>query len=110
MSVRALLLLALAIGFEVTATLALKASAGGARAATLALVVPGYALAFWLLGQSLRALPVGIAYALWAGLGTAGVAVLGWLLFGEALRAPALLGIAFVVAGAGLLSVHVGSH
>jgi small multidrug resistance pump len=72
-------------------------------------VVAGYALAFWLLGQSLRALPVGIAYALWAGLGTAGVAVLGWLLFGEALRAPALLGIALVVTGAGLLSVHAAA-
>ena len=56
-----------AIVAEVVATSALKASEGFTRWGPTALVVVGYALAFWLLSLTLRAIPVGIAYATWSG-------------------------------------------
>ena len=88
-----------AIVAEVVATSALKASEGFTRWGPTALVVVGYALAFWLLSLTLRAIPVGIAYATWSGLGVVLIALAGWWLYGQALDAWALLGMALIVAG-----------
>ena len=88
-----------AIVAEVVATSALKASEGFTRWGPTALVVVGYALAFWLLSLTLRAIPVGIAYATWSGLGVVLIALAGWWLYGQRLDAPALAGMALIVAG-----------
>ena len=92
-------LLVLAIGAEVVGTLSLKASDGFSRLWPSVAVVVGYGLAFTLLAFALKTLDVGPAYALWAGLGTVGAAVGGWLIFSERLSVLTLAGIAIVVIG-----------
>ena len=88
-----------AIVAEVVATSALKASEGFTRWGPTALVVVGYALAFWLLSLTLRAIPVGIAYATWSGLGIVLVAGVGWIAFGQKLDGWAALGMCLIIAG-----------
>lgn len=91
--------LGFAILAEVLATSALKAADGFTRPLPSLLVVVGYGTAFYLLSLTLRVIPVGIAYAIWSGVGTALIALLGWVLFGQALDGAALLGLALIVAG-----------
>jgi len=91
--------LGFAILAEVLATSALKAAAGFTRPLPSLVVVVGYGTAFYLLSLTLRAIPVGIAYAIWSGVGTALIALLGWVLFGQTLDGAALLGLALIVAG-----------
>lgn len=91
--------LGFAILAEVLATSALKAADGFTRPLPSLVVVAGYGTAFYLLSLTLRAIPVGIAYAIWSGVGTALIALLGWILFGQALDGAALLGLALIVAG-----------
>lgn len=106
-SVATWLLLAAAIGSEVTASLSLKAALG--NPAWYVLVVAGYGAAFTFLAAVLRrGLPVGVAYGVWAALGVTLTALLAALVFGEALSPLVLSGIALVVAG--VLCVEVGSH
>lgn len=102
-------LLGVAITAEVTGTLALKASDGLSRPWAAALVAVGYMAAFAFLGLALRTVPVGVAYAIWSGLGTVGAAVGGRVVFGEQLRPPAIAGIAVVVVGVAMItSAEVG--
>lgn len=91
--------LTLAIAAEVTATSALKASEGFSHWQPSLIVVLGYGIAFYLLSLTLRSIPVGVAYAIWSGLGTALIALAGWWLYGQRLDAAALIGIALIVAG-----------
>ena len=93
------LLLLGAIVAEVIATSALKASDGFTRPGPTALVAAGYGLAFWLLSLTLRSIPIGIAYAVWSGLGMVLIALAGWWLYGQRLDAAALTGMALIVAG-----------
>lgn len=101
-------LLGLAIASEIVATSALKASDGMTRLGPGLLVVAGYALAFYLLALTLRTMPVGFVYAVWAGLGVVGVALVGAVLFGEAINATKIVGIACVVVGVVLLKTGSG--
>ena len=86
-------LLVAAIGAEVVATSALKASDGFSRLWPSVLVVVGYGLAFYLLALTLRSIPVGVAYAIWSGVGVVAIALIGWLVFGQKLDAPAVIGM-----------------
>ncbi|WP_181244415.1 DMT family transporter [Halomonas salina] len=95
----AYLYLALAIVAEVVATSSLKASQEFTRLWPSVIVVVGYVLAFYLLTLALRTLPVGIAYAFWAGLGIVLVTLIGILVYGERLDAPAALGLAMIIGG-----------
>ncbi len=88
-----------AVVAEVIATGALKASEGFSKLVPSLVVVAGYAVAFYLLSLTLRSIPVGIAYAVWSGLGVVLIALVGWLVFGQRLDAPALAGMALIVAG-----------
>ncbi|MCG8519690.1 MAG: SMR family transporter [Pseudomonadales bacterium] len=92
-------LLVAAIGAEVVATSALKASDGFSRLWPSVLVVVGYGLAFYLLALTLRSIPVGVAYAIWSGVGVVAIALIGWLVFGQKLDAPAVIGMGLIVAG-----------
>jgi multidrug transporter EmrE-like cation transporter len=97
--------LGLAIVSEVIATSALKASDGMSRLGPAAIVVVGYGIAFYLLAQSLKSLPVGFVYAIWAGLGIIGVALIGAALFGETFTTVKVAGIAMIVAGVALVQL-----
>ncbi|MDR5884378.1 multidrug efflux SMR transporter [Vreelandella janggokensis] len=97
--------LVLAIIAEVIATSALKASMGFTRPLPSLLVVGGYGMAFYLLSLVLRSLPVGITYAIWAGLGIVLVTLVGIVVFGEKPDVPAVVGIGLIVAGVVTLQV-----
>lgn len=102
---QAWLYLAIAIVSEVIATSALKAADGFSRLAPSLVVVAGYAIAFWCLSLTLRTIPVGVAYAIWSGVGIALIALIGWALFGQSLDAAALVGLALIVAGVVVLQL-----
>ena len=91
--------LALAILSEPVATTALKASAGFTRPLPAVAVVLGYGVAFYCLSLTLRAIPLGVAYAVWSGVGIVLITAAGWLLYGQKLDAAALAGIGLIVAG-----------
>lgn len=93
------LYLAIAIFAEVIGTTALKASDGLTRFKPSVIVVIGYALAFYFLALSLRSLSVGVAYAIWAGIGMALIALAGWLVYGEQVDAWGAVGILLIIAG-----------
>ena len=93
------LYLGVAILFETIGTTALKASDGMTRLGPAVIVVGAYILSFWLLSLVLRVIPVGVAYAIWAGLGICLIAGIGWVLFGQRLDMPALIGISLIIAG-----------
>ena len=93
------LLLMIAILAEVVATSALKASNGFSHPLASIVVVLGYALAFYCLAFVLRTIPVGVAYALWSGIGIALITSIGWVIFRQPLDAAALAGIGLIVAG-----------
>ena len=106
------LLLLLAIIAEVIATSALKASGNFTRLAPSLLVVAGYGTAFFCLSLTLKTPPLGVAYAIWSGVGTVLVAVVGWLLYRQQLDLPAVLGIGLIVAGTVVLNLFskVSTH
>lgn len=102
----AFLILLAAILFEVVGTSALKASNGFTRPGPSVLVVLGYGAAFYLLALSLRQIPLGIAYAIWSGVGTAGAVLIGVLVWREVLDLPRILGIGLIVAGVIILNLY----
>jgi len=93
------LLLTAAIISEVVGTIALRASDGFSRLGPSVVMVAGYALSFWLLALVLRELSVGFVYAVWAGAGTALIAAIGMLAFGEPVTALRLGSLVLVIAG-----------
>ncbi|ADJ29291.1 DMT family transporter [Nitrosococcus watsonii] len=97
--------LSLAILAEVIATSSLKAAAGFTRPGPSLAVILGYGAAFYFLSLTLRTLPVGVAYAVWSGVGVALITLIAWLFYGQSLDAPALLGLALIMAGVVVLNV-----
>lgn len=93
------LMLAVAILFEIAGTTGLKLAGGLARPGWLAAAIALYAVAFVALAQALEAIPVGVAYAIWSGIGTAAIAAIGVVHFGEAMTAPKLLFIGLILVG-----------
>jgi small multidrug resistance pump len=104
------LFLAIAIVSEVVATSSLKVASGDKPPVwALALVVVGYLLAFAMLRQTLAAgVPLGTAYAIWAGIGVVAVAVVGWRAFDEALAWPQVVGMGLVAVGVALIELGHG--
>lgn len=94
-----------AVVAEVIATSALKVSDGFTRAMPSAIVVLGYAVAFYFLALTLRTIPVGVAYAVWSGVGIVLISLVGWLGFGQKLDGAAYAGIALIAAGVLVLNV-----
>ena len=94
-----------AILTETVGTVALKASAGFTKPVPIIAVVLGYSASFYLLGLALNTIPVGIAYAIWSGVGIMSIAALGYFLFGEQLDAAALIGIALIITGIFVMQV-----
>lgn len=106
------LFLSIAIAAEVVATSSLKASAGFTKLWPSLLVVLGYAIAFYFLSLTLKAIPVGTAYAIWSGLSIVLISLAGWLIYGQKLDAASMIGMAFIVAGVVVIHVFskVGVH
>jgi small multidrug resistance pump len=92
-------LLAIAIASEVAATISLRSSHGFSEPLPSMIVVVGYAISFFLLSLVLKELSVGTTYAIWAGAGTAAIAVIGIVALGEPATALKLGSIALIVAG-----------
>jgi small multidrug resistance pump len=92
--------LAAAIALEIAGTFLLKLSGGFERWQWGALSIACYAGCFWMLAPAVKVIPVGVAYAIWAGVGIVAAAVLGVFAFGERLGAVQLLCIALVLIGA----------
>ncbi len=99
------LYLFVAIISETVATSSLKASEGFTRFFPSTLVVIGYGAAFYFLSLTLRVIPVGIAYAIWSGLGVILIALAGWLLFDQKLDTPAIIGMGLIVSGVIVMNV-----
>ena len=99
------LFLSIAIISEVVATSALKASDGFSQFWPSLIVIAGYAAAFFFLSLTLRTIPVGVAYAIWSGVGIVLITVIGWLVLGQALDAPAIVGLALIIVGVVVLKV-----
>jgi small multidrug resistance pump len=99
----------LAICAEVVGTLALRYTHGFMKLLPSLIVIVAYSLAFYLLSLALRNIPVGIAYAIWAGVGTAIVAVAGTVLFGERLTIAAVAGLALIIVGVILLEINLSA-
>ena len=101
--------LAIAIVAEVIGTSFLKSSGGFTKLLPSAIVVVTYVIAFYFLGLTLKTLPVGIAYAVWAGTGVALITLVGYLFFGQALDAPALIGIVLIASGVAVINLFSAS-
>ena len=104
------LLLALAIATEIAATVSLKASEGFTRLVPSIIVVVGYVASFALLARALRTIEVGVAYAIWSAAGTAAVAVLGIMLFGESATLAKAFWIGVIIVGVVGLQFSGASH
>ncbi len=102
--------LGVAIVAEVTATSFLKASDGFTRLAPSLVVVGGYIVAFYFLSLTLREIPVGIAYAIWAGLGIVLIALIGWLVLGQTLDLPAVIGMTLIISGVLVINLFSRVH
>lgn len=100
--------MSIAIFSEVIATSALKESENFSRLGPSLLVVIGYAVSFYFLALTLRTIPVGIAYAIWSGVGIVLISAIGWAVFNQKLDTPALLGISLILAG--VLTINLFSN
>lgn len=99
------LFLSVAIISEVVATSALKASNGFTQLWPSLLVIAGYAIAFFFLSLTLRTMPVGIAYAIWSGIGIVLVTLIGWFVFEQSLDIPAIIGLALIITGVVVMQI-----
>ena len=104
------LLLGLAIVAEVIGTTALKASNGFTRLWPSALVVLGYGVAVFCLSLVQKALPVGITYAVWSGLGIVLITVAAWWVYGQTIDTAGLIGMGLILAGVVVLNVFSKSQ
>ncbi|MBR2657624.1 SMR family transporter [Yoonia sp.] len=102
------ILLIFAVLAETIGTTALQASQQFTRFWPSVLVVVAYSVSFYLLAQTLRVMPVGVVYAMWSGLGIVLIAAIGYLVFGQRLDLPAVIGIAMILGG--ILVIHLFSR
>ncbi|GKT01259.1 QacE family quaternary ammonium compound efflux SMR transporter [Acidovorax sp. SUPP3434] len=93
------LILGLAIALEVVGTTALKASDGFTRLVPSLLTGVAYAASFYALSLALKTIPVGVAYAIWSGVGIVLISAVGWVVFRQRLDAPAMAGLGLIIAG-----------
>jgi len=98
-------LLGLAIITEVIGSTFLVKSEGFSKLFPSIMVVVLFSIAFYLLSQVIKTIPLGIAYAIWGGVGIVLTAIVGYVLFKQTLDAPALLGIALIVSGVAIINL-----
>ncbi len=99
------LYLTLAILSEVTATSFLKSSDGFTKFWPSVIVVVGYCLAFYFLSLTLDTIPIGVAYAVWSGVGIASIAIVSVIFFDQKIDTAAVIGLGLIIAGVVVLRV-----
>ena len=97
--------LCVAIIAEVIATSALKISEGFSKPIASVIVVLGFIIAFYCLSLTLKTIPVGIAYAIWSGVGIVLVTTIAWIVFGQKLDVWGIIGIALIMSGVLVLNL-----
>jgi multidrug resistance protein EbrA len=106
----AYILLAAAIIAEVFASSMLKLSNGFKKLLPSICLIIGYILSFYSLSLALKTLPLGTAYAIWAGVGTSLTALVGVLLYKEHFNSKKLLGMVLIIGGVVIMNLAGGSH
>ena len=99
------LFLLLAIVFETIATSSLKASEQFTKLVPSLITIIGYIAAFYLLSLTLRSIPVGIAYAIWSGIGIVLVTLVSIVMFKQVPDLPAIIGLLLIIAGVVVINV-----
>ena len=99
------LYLGIAIIAEVVATSALKSSQGFTKPLASSVVVVGYCIAFYCLSIVLKTIPIGIAYAIWAGLGIVLITIVGYFFYQQKLDSAAVIGMTLIVGGVVIINV-----
>jgi small multidrug resistance pump len=94
-----------AVVFETIGTSALQASEQFTRPRPLIVTAICYATTFYFLSLALRGMPVGVAYAIWSGLGIVLIALIGLVWFGQKLDTPALIGLGLIIAGVAVINL-----
>jgi len=102
------IVLLIAVLSETIGTAALQASQQFTKFWPAVIVVIAYALSFYCLALALRTIPLGIAYAFWSGLGIAFIAAIGYLVYGQKLDLPAILGLGMILGG--IVVIHLFSN
>ncbi|MBV7297086.1 DMT family transporter [Enterovibrio paralichthyis] len=97
--------LTIAIIAEVIATGALKSSDGFTNLVPSIVVVIGYAVAFYFLSLVLKSIPIGVAYAIWAGLGMVLISIVGLVVFKQKLDIAAVVGVLLIISGVVVIQV-----
>ena len=100
------LYLSLAIIAEVVGTSALKASDEFTNAGPTVLSIASYVFAFYMLSFVFRTVPVGIAYAIWSGVGIALISIVGVIMFRQPLDLAAVVGIVLIVSGVAVINLY----
>jgi len=95
----------IAIALEVVSTAALKFSDGFTKLVPSLVVIIGYCVAFYFLSLTLKAIPIGVAYAVWSGVGIALITFFGWIFLGQHLHPMAIVGIGFILVGIIMLNI-----
>lgn len=95
----------IAIVAEVIATSALKSSEGFTKPMASIVVVLGYMIAFYCLSLTLKTIPVGIAYAVWSGVGIVLITTVAWIVFDQKLDVWGIVGIALIMSGVLVLNL-----
>lgn len=103
---KGMVFLLIAVICEVVGTTALKSSAGFSRLGPSTIVVLSYTLSFYLLGLSLKTVPLGIGYALWSGIGTALTIIIGIVVWKEAVSSAHVFGILLILFGVVILNLN----
>ena len=98
--------LALAIISEVIATSLLKKTAGFTVFTPSLIVIVGYALAFYFLSLTVDTIPVGVAYAIWSGVGIVLISLVGIVLYKQLLDIPTILGMGLIITGVTILNIY----
>lgn len=106
---KAYFILSLAIILETVATSFLKQSAQFTRLLPSVVTILGYAGSFYCLSLVLKNIPVGIAYAIWSGMGIVLISAIGWLVFKQHLDLAAIAGLALIIAGVLVINIFSSS-
>ncbi|OUI77891.1 multidrug transporter [Commensalibacter intestini] len=104
------LYLMIAIAVEIVATSSLKASDGFTNWFFTMISLIGYGVSFYCLSIALREIPVGIAYAVWSGVGTVGICLLAWLIYKQNLSLISIVGILFIIVGVIIVNLGNAGH
>ena len=98
--------LALAIGSEVVATSSLKSTEGFTKLWPSLLVLAGYSAAFYFLSLTLDTIPIGVAYAIWSGVGVAAIVLVSVVVFDQKIDLAGMVGIGLIIAGVVVLRLY----